>query len=823
MSYNDERKLAESYPKCSDDEARARLYPVQADVANIPTLPMRALRGRYINVNESAPMDRTVSEAIRDMLRCALPEWIMNGDPCPEDILPEESKLWLHLIEEHYEKLHWPDISEKYGFYAPWPTLPSGLHFNLLLHRALSLSTDLHHQCATENYSEGFLLTPSLVWTPAYDTIFEYIEHDVLRDVGIAASFRPRWSTYPNQTHSDEWPVIIPDVVFSLQIPGSEPFRSPFTERAHKYHPAHDYDDSNSPVLDVPLLLVEYNKCRGSTPEVGFDPHLDHLRAGMTAALALYDALGIRTPVFGLLVGTVYEFGLFAGVLKDGRPVMYPIWFDDYKSIFEVTNSIQMLHLYTVLANLQTLSAKVSLHLKGLLDGTEADLSPLQHEWPTRGVPVEGRRVIDRAHPPLIVDDPLLQFLFSSSGPKIAKWLLRGKITLSSMPASIASLPLHVREWLHLFTAASSVSPMLAQDAVEDCKKGMLPRTQDLVDSFWSAHSADLISRGAPDAPEVQDNDKMRFRYIGSSLLFSMSACSRARDLLERPLNRGHSLTNSWLTLYRTLFTGAAACFVEMKIRVLRYNHQWAVHRCLRSTSDLETLNLDEIRPEMAFLMPVKSICWRGQEWKTRCRSLGLDCYASHIFADLDVSIDLVAEALAALDVDMRTLDVDMPISVVEYVLTPNNAVERKKHVAHLAVSMRSALAIWEMHQPASTAAVLGFLLDRNTVNVFVGWMDKNKCIIQELSDPDFTFDISDPSDAYRLFTMLRLQGEQALFDHVNAIIDAHISEAVEAFFREDYRSWKEVERTPSGLYNMDNPAEGRMKIESWRSGVLGR
>ncbi|KAF8993923.1 hypothetical protein BDZ89DRAFT_1085468 [Hymenopellis radicata] len=794
-------KCTPSYPKCSDDEARVHLYPVQTDVANIPTFPLRALGGRPIYVNEPS-LDRIVSEAIRDMLRFALPDWIMdwlmNGDPCPEaSRLPEQSKDCLHLIELHHDSLDWPDLSDKYEFPAHCPLDP--LRF-----------------CATEN-EKGVLLTPSLIWTPAYDVMFEYIEHDVLRDVGIAASFRPRWSTYPNQTHSDEWPVIIPDVVFSVQIPRSEPSRSPFTNRAHKYHPAHDYDGSHSPLLDVPLLLVEYNKCWGSTHEVGFDPHLDHLHAGMTSALALYDALGISTPVFGLLVNAVDEFFLFAGVRRDhdGWPLIHQVRFADYKSIVDATNSIQMLHLYTVLANLPTLSAKISLQLEGLLDGKETDLSPLQHEWPTRGVPAEGRRVIDRARPPLIVDDPLLQFLFVNPAPRIADWLRRGGMTLVAEPASMACLPPHVREWLRFFTAASPVSSTVVQDAVEDCKKGMAPRTQDLVDSFWSTHSAELMNRGASEAPD----DKHRLCYIGSSLLYSMSACSRAGDLLQRPLNRGHSLTNSWLTLHRTLFTEAAGCLENAKIRqcFIRYNHQWAVHRCLRlsaSTSDdLDTLNLDEIRPEMAFVMPVKSICWRcGMEWKTRRMASGLDD-ASRIFADLGVAIDLEAGT-------RDTLDVDMPISVVEYVLTPNNAVEREKHVAHLSVSMRSALAIWEMHQLASTAAVLGFLLDRNTVNVFVGWMDKNQCIIQELSDPDFTFDISDPSHAYRLFAMLRLQGAHALCDHVNAIIDAHISEKVEAVFREDYQSWKEIERIPSSLYNVDNPAEGRRNIESWQSGV---
>ncbi len=131
------------------------------------------------------------------------------------------------------------------------------------------------------------------------------------------SSFRPRWSVYPNRADGDEWPVVIPDVVFSVQIPGSESSRSPFAKRAHEYHPTRDFDGSHSLVLDVPLLLVEYNKCWGSTREVGFEPHLKHLYAGMTAALALYDALGITTPVFGLFAGTVYQFSLFVGVFED--------------------------------------------------------------------------------------------------------------------------------------------------------------------------------------------------------------------------------------------------------------------------------------------------------------------------------------------------------------------------------------------------------------------------------------------------------------------------------------------------------------------------
>ncbi len=125
----------------------------------------------------------------------------------------------------------------------------------------------------------------------------------------------------------------------------------------------------------------------------------------------------------------------------------------------------------------------------------------------------------------------------------------------------------------------------------------------------------------------------------------------------------------------------------------------------------------------MAFLMYLKSICWRREEeWRTHRKSSGSD-HAHRVFTDLCVCTDLEADT-------HDTLPVGMPVCVVEYVLTPDDATEREKHVAHLAISMRSALAIWEMHQLASTATVLGLLLDRNTVNVFVGYMAKVEFLI---------------------------------------------------------------------------------------------
>ncbi|KAF8909082.1 hypothetical protein CPB85DRAFT_1308341 [Mucidula mucida] len=791
-SSSDEDIMEDPNPQ-RDDEARMCLYAAEDDtVTSIPFL-LHGFPGNPIRV-DGPDLDRNIRDAVQNILRFALPDWIMKLKPCPEpQLLIEQSKARLDLIKLHYNSSRWPKFSNECAL------LPSGLPFELLLHRALSLSVVARLQCATE-YAEAELLTPSLLWTPAYDMIFEYIEHDVLRDVNIAASFRPRWSVYPNQPHGGDWPVVIPDVVFSVQIPESEPSRSPFTARAHRFHPAHEihhkFDGSLSPLLEVPLLLVEYNKCWGSTRNVGVDPHLDHLLVGMTAALALYDALGIRTPVFGLFTGTVYEFSLFAGVIEDGEPMIREVHIAKYyRSVFDVSNSIQLMHLYALLGNLQTLSAKVSLHLTALLDGKEADLSPLLYEWPTTVPPTERRRVIDSARPPLVVDDPLLQFLFVSSTPRIADWLRRGRLTLVARPALIASLPSHVRDWLHLCTATNPVSFAVVRDAVEDSKKGMSRRVQALADTFWSAHGTDVIGRGAPDAP---DGDQTQLRYISDNLLYSLSACARALDLLHSPLTRGHTLTNNWLTLYRTLFTEAARC---CDVLILRYNHAWAVHRRLRlepSTLDeLDTLNLDVIRPEMAFVMPVESICWRReQEWRTHRESSGSD-HAHRVFADLCVYTDAEADT-------HDTLPVGMPVFVVEYVLTPDNPTEREKH----------------MHQLASTAAVLGFLLDCNTVNVFVGWMDQNECIIQELSDTDFTFDISKPSDSYSLFALLRLQGSRTLIKHVNAVIDAHVGEAISAAFREDYHSWKEPKRYLSSFFDLKEPVASTSKMQAWLSGI---
>ncbi len=65
---------------------------------------------------------------------------------------------------------------------------------------------------------------------------------------------------------------------------------------------------------------------------------------------------------------------------------------------------------------------------------------------------------------------------------------------------------------------------------------------------------------------------------------------------------------------------------------------------------------------------------------------------------------------------------VAIPLMVGEYVLVPGDSDERAKHLAHLAMTMRSALALWEVH--CLRGPIVGFLMERNIVETKLGWID---------------------------------------------------------------------------------------------------
>ncbi len=135
-------------------------------------------------------------------------------------------------------------------------------------------------------------------------------------------SFRPRWSLYPTEASTAaelEWPVIVPDVVFSVRV------RLPAQlDSARRFHPGYVFSnryESEERIVDIPILIVEYNKAYADSniDLPGIDQHKDHLMAAMTTAFPLHAVLGLKTPVAGLLINHEKLESAFLGVLAESH------------------------------------------------------------------------------------------------------------------------------------------------------------------------------------------------------------------------------------------------------------------------------------------------------------------------------------------------------------------------------------------------------------------------------------------------------------------------------------------------------------------------
>ncbi len=135
----------------------------------------------------------------------------------------------------------------------------------------------------------------------------------------ICFSFRPRWSLFPtsNALSELEWPVIVPDVVFSARVPLS----NARLIAARRYHPGYVFADSDvalgeNDFLEIPIFVVEYDKA----PTEEARTHEVHLESAMTAALPLHAALGLQIPLAGLYLNH-FEAETFLATLRDQNEV----------------------------------------------------------------------------------------------------------------------------------------------------------------------------------------------------------------------------------------------------------------------------------------------------------------------------------------------------------------------------------------------------------------------------------------------------------------------------------------------------------------------
>jgi len=61
-----------------------------------------------------------------------------------------------------------------------------------------------------------------------------------------------------------------------------------------------------------------------------------------------------------------------------------------------------------------------------------------------------------------------------------------------------------------------------------------------------------------------------------------------------------------------------------------------------------------------------------------------------------------------------------VPMLITEHVIIHNDPASHKRHLVHLATAMKSALGIHRIH--LLDMGVVGLLIDRNIIQVVVGW-----------------------------------------------------------------------------------------------------
>ncbi len=143
---------------------------------------------------------------------------------------------------------------------------------------------------------------------------------------------------------------------------------------------------------------------------------------------------------------------------------------------------------------------------------------------------------------------------------------------------------------------------------------------------------------------------------------------------------------------------------------------RWNLHKNFHSFSaETETLCtpcLDEIRPSC-------SLSYVLNRDHVITRTFPPDRGADDV---QDLGSEFTVNRLGCELCDVFTAHI--PLMVGEYVLVPGDSDERlgAKHLAHLAMTMRSALALWEVHR--LKGPVVGFLMERNIVETKLGWID---------------------------------------------------------------------------------------------------
>ncbi|KAF9017357.1 hypothetical protein BDZ89DRAFT_1117692 [Hymenopellis radicata] len=636
-----------------------------------------------------------------------------------------------------------------------------------------------HALCTTFDVVQSF----NPPWTAVYNSLMESVWHDDLQGAEVRVSFRPRWSLYPSTTGKPgEWPVIVPDVVFSAMVPISNSRR---LLEARQYHPAYAFSTqaTQDSILEIPILIVEYDKVDLDLRPVKSEVHRKHLQAAIAAALPMHTVLGLRTPIYGLFIDRYtadYCAGTLAEVNGIKMPAIHDIVIHPGQRVDFYNERLQVLHLRNIIANLGESASSI---LDEIRNHPSADLRryiecPGQETF--RCAP--NRRVIDTKHPPLVAEDETLQYIFSLDLNAVMPWLSHAEISVDSENSNTTvERPKEIRDWMSSFAERELVASI--REVVEDSMKGMSERARDLVPEFLSRYPYSSTSRETPLA------DSALKASLGFDVRASLTVCSHASDIHNTPASglNPHSVSTHWSTIYDSLFLCAKQQYEEALIIFESYP-QWNLHRNLRTISSATGRPLlDEIRPSCTLSYRLQ----KGHVIMQKCSRVPDIEYLKPEF-----TVKSLVSALTG------GFIVEIPVVVGEYVLVPEDSDERAKHLAHLAMTMRSALALWEIH--CLNGPVVGFLMESNTVQTKLGWIDDDgKCIIRDASE--YRFDLLVPNDTFRLFNFLKVYCSETCRTRLEQKVDAHAVKAINRLLEPSYKRWRDL----SDMYDGSSDGSG--------------
>ncbi|KAF8906631.1 hypothetical protein CPB85DRAFT_874354 [Mucidula mucida] len=217
--------MSKHYPNTPDDELRELLYGAR-DSDLIPRYYSISRAGHSITVGKE--LDGTVATTVNDVFKCSWPKIMRNYLLLDLPMAVQENAGSFSIAyrrAQHNKDLYhfYPEQLETEGM-PNWDLDSSLRQFRVALCATLDAEDAVRKHCGAEQTTTEDC-TPALAWTLAYDTLMLNVWHNELQEKGVSISFRPRWSAFPTTAElaNLEFPLIIPDVVFSIRIHVSHP------------------------------------------------------------------------------------------------------------------------------------------------------------------------------------------------------------------------------------------------------------------------------------------------------------------------------------------------------------------------------------------------------------------------------------------------------------------------------------------------------------------------------------------------------------------------------------------------------------------------